>query len=106
MLDDIERIESRGVEWNGRDYPPEIDRLMRAVYDHHLIVRGFDWPSWREEAMRFEDPEVIRTASLDDVRRLFTMHVRQDRFFGGYFADVTNRGHISALLRRLVELAA
>lgn len=117
LLGDIERIEANPVQWGGGKQAdgtiqmpfvvcaPETERLIRAIYDHHLIVFGFDWTSWQDDAQRFLDPEVVQSASLDDVRRLLTLHVRQDRFVEGRFADMITRGHVSALLRRLGELA-
>lgn len=117
LLGDIERIEAKSVEWGGGKqaddsmqmpfvvYAPEAERLIRAVYDHHLIVFEFDWTSWHDDAQRFLDPAVVLTATLDDVRRLLTLHVRQDRFVEGHFAEMISRGHIAMLLRRLGELA-
>ncbi len=117
LLADIERIEATPIEWGGGKqadgsiqmpfvvYAPEAERLIRAFNDHHLIVFNFDSSLWQDDAQRFLDPEVVRTASLDDVRCLLTLHVRQDRFVEGHFADMIARGHIAALLRRLGALA-
>ncbi len=115
LIADIERIEGKPVEWGGGKqsdgstqmpfvvYPPEAQRLIRAISVHNLIV-NFDWPAWQDEAQRFVDPEVVRAASLDEVRKLLTLHVRQDRFDEGHFVDMIASGHISAVLRRLREL--
>ncbi len=117
LLGDIERIEAKPIEWGGGKqadgtiqmpfvvYAPEAERLIRAIYDHHLIVFGFDWTSWQDDAQRFLDPGVVHTASLDDVRRLLTLHVRQDRFVEGHFAEMISRGHVAVLLRRLGKLS-
>lgn len=116
LLADIERIEAKPVDWGGGErgpdgtvhmpfamYAPEIDHLLRKIDEHHLLL-AFDWSSWRNEAERFFVPEVVREASLDDVRRLLTLHVRQERFVEGHLAEMIARGHISALLRRLQTL--
>ncbi len=118
LLADIERIDATPIEWGGGKQPdgsnqmpfvvraPDANRLVRAIYDHHLIVFDFDWSSWQDYAQQFLDPDVVHTASLDDVRRLLTLHVRQDRFVEGHFAEMIAQGHIAVLLRRLGELAA
>ena len=84
---------------------PDTERLIRAIYDHRLIVFNFVWTSWQDDAQRFLDPEVVHTASFDDVRRLLTLHVRQDRFVEGHFAEMISRGHVAVLLRRLGKLS-
>lgn len=48
---------------------------------------------------------VVRSATLDEVRKLLTLHVRQDRFVEGRLRDMIANGFIAALLRRLGELA-
>lgn len=118
LFADIERIAALPIEYGGGKQPdgsiqmpfvvlaPEAQRLVRAIYDHHVIVFNFDWSSWQDEAQRFLDPDVVHRASLDDVRRLLTLHVRQDRFVEGHFAEMVASGHIAALLRRLGALAA
>lgn len=66
----------------------------------------FDWPAWQDEAQRFLDPEVVMTASLDEVRRLLTLHVRKERFCDGHLDGVIRSGHLTALLQRLAALTA
>lgn len=118
MLPELQAIETRPVEWSGGErgadgsiqmpyatYAPAAERLMRAIYEHKLIVE-FDWPSWQEEGQRFLDPEVASTASVEDIRRLLTLHVRQERFVEGHFATMIANGHIILLLKRLGALLA
>jgi hypothetical protein len=116
LLAEIEQIEAKPAEWSGGRqsdgsiqmpfvmYEPAAARLLRALYDRKVVILGFDWTSWQDEARRFLDPDVVRTASLVEVRRLLTLHVRADRFVEGHFAEMIANGHVSALLRRLGEL--
>ncbi|MBA3396025.1 MAG: DUF2357 domain-containing protein [Deltaproteobacteria bacterium] len=116
LLAEIERIEGMPVEWGGGQqadgsiqtpfvvYAPGAQRLISAIYEHNLIM-NFDWSAWRDEAQCFAEAERIRTASLDDVRRLLTLHVRMERFVEGHLSEVLASGQISPLLRRLGELA-
>ena len=117
LLPALLRVESQPAEWLGGPQPdgelqmpypaytPEAQRLMSAIYERHLIVQ-FDWAAWQADAQRFFDPEAIADASLDDLRRLLTLHVRKERFCEGHFAEMIASGHIAAVLRRLGELAS
>jgi len=116
LLADIEAIEAKPAVCGGGNradgsiqmpfamYEPAVDRLRRAIYEHNMII-DFDWTTWQEEAERFLDREVARTASLDEVRRLMTLHVRKERFVDGHLAQMIMNGHMASLLRRLGELA-
>jgi DNA segregation ATPase FtsK/SpoIIIE-like protein len=117
FLQDVLRIEAKPAEWhrpqptNGETaqiphlvYAPEVDRLRDAIFEHHLLLADFDWPAWKE-AEQFLDAARIRSATLQDLRQLLTLHVRKERFNEGHLADVISRGHIAAVLRRLGELA-
>lgn len=116
MVAEIEAIKTRPAEWSsgerGADgslqmpfatYAPAVERLLRAIYEHNLII-SFDWTAWEAEAQRFLDPAVANTASVEDIRRLLTLHVRKERFVEGHFAEMISNGHIGVVLRRLGTL--
>ena len=116
MVEEIESIKTRPAEWSGGErgaegaiqmpfatYAPAAERLLRAIYEHNLIV-SFDWTSWEAEAQRFLDPAVANTASVEEIRRLLTLHFRKERFVEGHFAEMISNGHIGVLLRRLGTL--
>jgi len=87
------------------EYAPEVGRLVQAVYDRKLVIESFDWGAWKEWE-EFRDVSRVRSASLDEIRRLLTLHVRAERFGEGHLAEVIESGHMAALLRRLGELAS
>lgn len=116
MVAEIEAIMTRPAEWSGGErgadgsmqvpfvtYAPAVERLLRAIYEHNLIVT-FDWTSWQAEAQPFLDPATANAASVEEVRRLLTLHVRKERFVEGHFAEMVSNGHIGVLLRRLGTL--
>ncbi|MGH7285080.1 MAG: DUF6508 domain-containing protein [Polyangiaceae bacterium] len=87
------------------DYGEHV-RNLRRVLQAHGFVFSFDWPGWREDAQRYlTDPTLIQSASLEDVRRLFTTIVRADRFCEGSLASDIDSGFVLALLRRVEVLA-
>ena len=84
---------------------PDASRVIDQVYARHVAV-AFDWTTWQAEAQRFLAPDVVATASLDEVRRLLTLHVRKERFCEGHLDAVIASGHLAALAARLAVLAA
>lgn len=118
LLPDVERAAARETVWKGGErlpdgavqmpyveHAPELRRLLEALGARH-VTYVFDWPAWAGDARRLEEPAALATASLDEVRRLLTLHVRADRFDEGHLAGVLRAGHLSAILRRLAAIAA
>jgi hypothetical protein len=86
------------------DYAPGMQAFVRALYENGWVY-DFDWPAWSATAKRYiEEPALLRAADLATIRKLFTTHVRADRFTDGHLAEMARRGHLVALLRRLQEL--
>jgi hypothetical protein len=91
--------DGRHPPWFGA--PPAVARLQDALARHGFVI-GFDWPAWRPEADRYHDDHaLLARASLLDVCKLLTLHVRADRFIGGHFVGAVESGLIAAILRRL-----
>lgn len=95
-----EMIEEEGMlPW--ADYSGEVMEFYRDLYLHHFIV-DFDWPSWQHVAIEyFQNPELITTADLKTIRRLFTVHIRKDRFCEGHLLSILDSGHVTKMLQRL-----
>jgi O-acetyl-ADP-ribose deacetylase len=88
------------------EYAPEVMRFRSALGSAGFI-HPYDWMAWQEEASRYlNESELIKSADLETLRKLFTLHVRRDRFVEGHFAEMIDQGHIRALLHRLSELSA
>ena len=85
-------------------FAEELSQFHQVLYDNGFVL-SFDWPSWQEEAQRYyEQPELLRTADLQVLRKLITLHVRKERFCEGHLPAMVKCGHITAILRRLKEL--
>lgn len=83
---------------------PEVSDFIQTLYAQEIII-SFDWPSWQEEAARYlSHPGAVGQADLLTLRKLLTLHVRQDRFVEGHLAHMLKDGHITALLRRLNKI--
>jgi hypothetical protein len=98
-----EMVEEKGViPW--ADYSGEVMEFYKDLYTHKFIV-NFDWTSWQDIAFAYyENPELIKNADLKTIRRLFTVHIRKDRFCEGHLLSVLESGHITKILQRLAVI--
>lgn len=88
------------------EYNPTVKQFQRALYDHGCI-RDFDWGTWQPKAVRiFENPGLIQKAQMRTCIKLLTLHIRRERFVDGHLAEMLRSGHITAILRRMGELAS
>ena len=85
----------------------KMESLMRDItqtfYRNELFL-AFDWRSWQPTANEFLNSEVIASASLDDICKLLTLHIRKDRFCDGHLLVVANSGQLYRILLRLQQL--
>src|ERR1700729_3197744 len=65
---------------------PVAESLCRTCYDMGWVLQSFDWPAWMStsEATRLlHDPGVLARATPEQLARLLTVLIRQDRFVEG-----------------------
>ncbi|HEV2323459.1 MAG TPA: DUF6508 domain-containing protein [Terracidiphilus sp.] len=86
-------------------YQPIIGEFVEALYAHRFI-RRYDWGKWQAQAVRFyNNPELIGRARMRTCVKLLTLHIRKDKFVDGHLGGMLLKGHITAILRRMAELA-
>jgi len=96
--------ENRTMGFHPYSYHEQVEDFIGQVYAAKL-VQAFDWPSWQEEAQRyFDQPEAVASADLDTLIKLFTYHIRLERFTHGHLARVLDQGYFPVLIKRLQEL--
>ena len=80
----------------------EASRFYQEVYRLGWII-AFHWSDWAHssEGQRLlnSHAEVAR-ASVEDLERLLTTHIRADRFTEGHLAGAFESGDLTAILRR------
>ena len=84
-----------------------VDHFVQAAYDLGW-VRNFDWPQWMgtKEAIRLrDDPEALGIATDDQLAKLLTVIIRQDRFVEGSIEEAFESGFIRAILVRAKALS-
>jgi len=97
-------------EWSAPDrsfpffsFSDEASEFVRALYDHEWVVLGFDWPTWshtRDAEMLYGNRDALSSASPQELAKLITFLVRQDRFCEGFLAEAFETGLVSAICER------
>jgi hypothetical protein len=84
------------------EFSEAVTEFQQALYDNGWISSSFKWPDWQETAKEYvESPDKIGSADAKTIQKLFTTHVRKERFCEGHLAAMFENGHVVALLRRL-----
>jgi hypothetical protein len=120
----LERFESPGFEfgtWGGGErlpsgvltmpyFEPSQDVVdFRAAAYTNGWVHDFDWPAWSHtpEALELRDkPAALAAASVEQLQRLMTVMIRQERFVDGSLEAHYKSGLLTRVLKRIAELAA
>ncbi len=82
--------------------------FVRAAYENGWVVEGFDWSSWarsREAKKLRDDESALAKATAEQIARLLTVVIRQDRFCEGALLDAFNSGLILRIVRRIDALS-
>lgn len=77
-------------------------RFIEVLREHRFILSAFNWPEWQHEAERYiNEPSALKSADLETICKLFTTHVRKNRFCEGHLAGMFKCGHVTLLLSRI-----
>ena len=87
---------------------PEYNETVRSFID--LIENQGCWMvgSYNPEEVEklLVDEEAVKDAMLPEIRRMFTLVVRGERFCSGWPSSMIEDGHVRRLLERLAEIGA
>ena len=78
--------------------------LVLTGLTYLVALQDFGWMEWEEGRRHAADLGWIGRADLETLCRLFTAHVRNDRFCEGHLAAMWREGVIEAMVGRLREL--
>jgi len=87
---------------------PAAEEVLRAVGESGLMLTGFDWPTWAKtpEAKALHgDRAALAQATPDQLAKLLTALIREDRFNEGALGDSFESGIMRAIARRAKVLA-
>ena len=111
----LDRFEEAGFSAGNWNYKPgqmpwfnfdeSVKEFYQVLYDNNWVMPEFGWTEWQDAAKEYvKSSDKIASADVVTVQKLFTTHVRKDRFCEGHLASMFKNGHILALLRRLKEI--
>lgn len=92
----------------GFGYSEPAHRFMQYCQADGWVDPGYDWPAWVESdaSQPFRDPDFVRSsADADDLKRLLTVAIRQDRFNEGGLAGWHEDGLLLAIMHRAKALS-
>jgi hypothetical protein len=79
-------------------------KFYEDLYKEGFVTK-FRWMNWIAEAGEYSaNDEKLSKADIMDIRRLFTIIVRQDRYCEGLLEEVIESGLVLKILRRLKEI--
>ncbi|MEA5567566.1 DUF6508 domain-containing protein [Anabaena sp. UHCC 0399] len=94
-------IQTEPLALDPYNYSKEFNRFITALYTEKFVI-SFDWTNWQHEANSFvTTPELLNVADISTIQKLFTSHVRQERFCSGHLAQLIDNGHFLTILQRL-----
>ncbi|MGV2417825.1 MAG UNVERIFIED_CONTAM: DUF6508 domain-containing protein [Paenibacillus polymyxa] len=82
--------------------------FVQACYDNDWIV-NYDWGTYAQtdEAQQLrDDPSALSEATEDQVSKVLTIVVRQERFCDGSLSLAHESGFLTGILRRLEQLSS
>ncbi len=86
---------------------PEYDELIEKFFRFATSEWWCDYDYHPEEAGRMlENQEVVKTATLSQIKIMLTYCVRGERFCNGHWGAMIEGGHVRRLLERLAVLGS
>ena len=89
------------------DYSEPVLRFQETAYEDGWVSPEVDWTAWTEteEARRLRDDRTaIEAATVEQLQKLLTTVIRQDRFVTGALAGAFESGLLTAVVRRVEQL--
>jgi hypothetical protein len=89
-------------------YHSEVDRFHDLAYEDGWVRTDVNWGDWNEtpEALSLRDePAALASATADQLAKLITVLVRQERFVEGSLKGAFDSGLVLGIVRRAGVLA-
>ena len=82
--------------------------FIKMAYDEDWVRGDFSWGAWKataEAAALRDNPDALAAATDDQLMRLLTTIIRQNRFCEGTLSEAFEMGLLTAICRRAERLA-
>jgi hypothetical protein len=89
------------------DLSPPVTAFIDACYRFNWVRTDFDWVEWSrsDEHTSLRTPDGLEDATPDQLARVLTVCIRQDRFGEGSLASDYDTGLLLRILKRAHQLA-
>jgi len=86
------------------DVDPHLNTLLMTMQSTEF-TSPFDWQAeFENNPESLENAELIKTADLEDLRKIMTAHIRIDRMSNGHLESLIENGYWNQCLARMAEL--
>ena len=102
-----EKTPSGAITWPFFALSDSADAFVSAMYELGWVRQDFDWGEWKgtSEAIELRDsPEALARASAEQLSKLITICVRQERFVDGALASAYESGLLTGIIARAAAL--
>jgi len=83
----------------------EVVSVLGATMYFQSFIYPFDWSAeCKGNEDYYRDPEKLDDMSLAELRKVFTVHMRMDRFATGHLDWLCKQGYLQRAVRRLLQL--
>jgi hypothetical protein len=86
------------------DHGKDMSAFLDACYP--LMLKGFAWPEWIHTADADRVQSDFSVATEEEIRKVITAMIRQERFVEGLLASACQNGTFLAIARRAAVLAS
>jgi Family of unknown function (DUF6508) len=84
------------------EYHPLVEEFFRLVGSEYWLDYGY---RPEEAATMIRDAELVRSASLAQIKTMLTFCLRGERFADGHWAEMIEKGYIRNILKRIDQLS-
>jgi hypothetical protein len=81
--------------------------FVSMAYDMGWVLLDYAWPAWKgtDEAINLrDDPAALAAAAPEQLARLLTVLIRQDRYIEGALGSAYKSGLLTGIVRRAAAL--
>jgi hypothetical protein len=103
----VQKTESGALIMPYAVYSDVVVAFVKAAYEHGCVLTGFRWPEWAHAAEAqglCHDPSKLARATPEQLLRLLTATIRQDRFCEGVLLCAFETGLMLGIVRRAAAI--
>ena len=112
VIDSAEKVFQKSPVYTKNDYGGiEVFAYSKEYNRFQSLIRtdfalDFEWTTWTVMANSYlKNPNRLISASLTDIRKILTCHIKNEALENGHLAYIVDSGHLDKVIERLKVLA-